>query len=94
MYEGTTAKERQLSGKESGGLSMKGFIEIHRQSGGVCLISVSGIDTIATGGGNYRGSHKATIWLKSDPDNEVPINPVESYDEIKCLIEQAQEGWV
>lgn len=70
---------------------MKGFIEIHRQSGGVCLISVSGIDTIATGGDNYRDSYKATIWLKSDPDNEAPINPVESYDEVKRLIKQAQE---
>ena len=65
---------------------MKGFIEVHRADGSTLLIAVDAIDFVLTD----IDDKGTAIWLRSDADQ--PIDSAESYDQVKRLIEQAQEG--
>ena len=66
---------------------MKEFIELHDKDGCECMIAIASIAAIVT---NVTVETEAAIMFRSDVNALFPVQ--EFYDEIKCIIEHAQEG--
>lgn len=64
---------------------MKGFIEVHHKNG-IHLLNVKHIEDVW-----QDNTGKCTIWLALNTPNgdQDMITPLESYDEVKRMIEEA-----